>query len=86
MNHNRFNSPLLRWDRYENKQLYWIEEELEAEWERTTARSRRSEAEYQTTVSASAAFESSLAGLSMAPDGVGPEGQGFQNQWNMFSS
>ena len=75
MNHNWLNPRLLRWDRYENKQLNWIEEELEAEWAKTTARSRRSETEYQTSVGASAAFESSLAGLSMAPDGVGPEGQ-----------
>ena len=75
MNHNWLNPRLLRWDRYENEQLYWIEEELEAEWAKTTARSRRSETEYQTSVGASAAFESSLAGLSMAPDGVRPEGQ-----------
>ena len=74
-------TPVLRWDKYENKQLYWIEEELEAEWERTTSKSRRQESEYQTSVSAASAFESSLAPMNFMPDGAGagPEGQGQQS-------
>lgn len=68
-----FTLPLIaRWDKYENKQLYWIEEDLSAEWEKTTSKSRRAETEYQSSVGVSDAFESSLAPVSFSPEGVGP--------------
>jgi hypothetical protein len=71
-----------RWDKYESKQLYWIEEELEAEWEKTTAKSRRSEAEYQSLTSASSAFESSLAPLGFdAAGSEGPEVKIMKDIW-----
>ena len=63
-----------RYDRYENKQLYWVEEETEAEWEKTTAKSIRQESEYQTETNAMSAMEASLAPIEFGP-GTGPEGK-----------
>ena len=65
-----------RFDKYENKQLYWVEEELEAEWEKLSSKSIRQETEYQTDVNAMDAMGSSLSGLEFAPDAgpAGPEG------------
>lgn len=63
-----------RWDKYESKQLYWVEEELEAEWEKTTSKMRRAETEYQASVGVGAAFENSLAPVDFTPDAAGVEG------------
>ena len=30
-----------RWDKYESKTLYWVEEEISAEWEQLRSRSHR---------------------------------------------
>lgn len=63
-----------RFDRHENKQLYWVEEETEAEWEKTTAKSTRQESEYQTETTAMSAMEASLAPIDFGPS-AGPEGK-----------
>lgn len=70
---NPFYDHYLRFDKYENKQLYWIEEELSAEWEKTSAKSYRQESEYQADVSASSVLESSLTPLEFGP-AAGPGG------------
>ena len=36
-----------RHDKYEGKPIYWIEEEIEVEWSKTTGRSRTETGEYQ---------------------------------------
>lgn len=36
-----------RHDKYEGKPIYWIEEEIEVEWPKTTSRSRTETGEYQ---------------------------------------
>lgn len=59
-----------RWDRYESKQLYWVETDLKAEWEKTTSKSRRSEAEYETQVASAELFASSLDGVAFGPPSV----------------
>lgn len=41
----------LRYDKYENKTLYWYEEDLEFEWEKTATRASREEAEFERDVS-----------------------------------
>ena len=38
---------VLRHDRYEGKPLFWVEEDLQAEYEKTASRTRREQAEYQ---------------------------------------
>lgn len=60
-----------RWDRYESKQLFWVEEDMKAEWEKTTSKSRRSEAEYQTNVASAQIFGSSLEGITFGPPSEG---------------
>ena len=60
-----------RFDKYENKQLYWVEEELKAEWEKLSSESIRQETEYQTDTNAMDAMGASLTGLEFAPD-AGP--------------
>ena len=37
---------MLRWDKYESKVLYWVEEELEAEYEAHRSRTKRQTMEY----------------------------------------
>lgn len=66
-----------RFDKYENKQLYWVEEELEAEWEKLSSKSIRQETEYQTDMNMTDAMGASLTGLEFAPDAgpAGPEGE-----------
>lgn len=51
-----------------------MEEETEAEWEKTTAKSTRQESEYQTETTAMSAMEASLAPIDFGP-GAGPEGK-----------
>ena len=42
----------MRWDRYEKKQKYWVEEDLEAEWNKTRKSSQEEEVAYETGVAA----------------------------------
>lgn len=49
-----------RHDRYEGKPLYWIEEEVEIEWEKVASRSRAEQSEYQVAASAEDVLTSSL--------------------------
>lgn len=37
-----------RWDKYESKTLYWVEEELEAEYATEVSRTTRQQTEYET--------------------------------------
>ena len=67
-------SDLVRWDRYENKQLYWVEEDMKAEWGKKTSKARHSQAEYESKVSASSVLGDSMDGLEFGPP---VEGQGF---------
>ena len=65
--------PFPRYDRYENKQLYWIEEETEAEWEKTRSKATISESQYEANVSAASVMGESLETLEFGPSG-GPDG------------
>ena len=46
----------LRWDKYESKQLYWYEEDMEFEWEKSRAKSTREETTFNTEVSGAEAL------------------------------
>ena len=60
-------SAAFRFDRYENKTLYWVEQDVMAEYQKTTSKARRSEAEYQTDANASETFTDFLDGLTLGP-------------------
>lgn len=42
----RLFKPTPRYDKYESKSTYWVESELEAEWEKTTTRAIRESGEF----------------------------------------
>ena len=67
----RPHSPL-RWDKYENKQLFWVEREVECEWKRTVAKTRRVESEFESNVNAASAIEPASAPLTFGPPAHGP--------------
>ena len=56
---------LMRNDKYEGKPLYWVEEEIEAEWVKSTKRSQTETGEYQTTGSLSAAMAEASAPVTL---------------------
>lgn len=60
-----------RHDRYEGKPLYWIEEEVEIEWEKVASRSRAEQSEYQVAASAEDVLTSSLDTLQVDMKMVG---------------
>lgn len=79
---NYLPSIIIRWDKYENKQLFWVEEDLKAEWEKSTTKSRRSEAEYQVHANAAESLASILDGVEMGPT----EGGVWFKTQNLFDS
>ena len=54
-----------RWDKYESKTQYWVEEDLEAEYESKRARMRRETTEYQTGQSVEDAFMNASAPMTL---------------------
>lgn len=57
----------LRYDKYENKTLYWHEQEMEAEFEKRYSRTTRQTTGYTTETDASTAFQDHLAPLEFGP-------------------
>ena len=68
---------ILRTDRYEGKPAYWVETELEAEWEKTTSRSKKETAEYEVETSASDAMLQAATPLSLDVRSLANEGLGI---------
>ena len=54
-----------RHDKYEGKPLYWIEEEVEVEYEKTSSKSHSEQAEYTVASTAEDVLLSSLDGVSL---------------------
>lgn len=42
---------LIRTDKYDGKPIYWVEEEVEVEWQKTTSRTQAKSSEYQVAAS-----------------------------------
>ena len=64
-------------DKYEGKPIYWVEEEIEAEWSKTTARKRTETGEYQVTGSLGDALADADIPMTVDMDEVG-QGKGFE--------
>ena len=63
-----------RYDKYESKMTYWVEEELEAEWEKTTSRTRRETGEFTVETTASEAMLQAAAPLQVDMRGLANSG------------
>ena len=63
-----------RYDKYESKQVYWVESELEAEWEKTTSRPRRETAEFEVETDAQNALLQAVNPLSLDVKSLAQEG------------
>lgn len=64
----------LRYDRYESKLAYWVETDLEAEWEKTTSRSRRETAEFSVETEATDALLQATAPLTLDNESLAMQG------------
>ena len=53
----------VRNDKYEGKPIYWIEEEIELEWQKTSSRSHAESAEYQVSGNIADSMADSMEGL-----------------------
>ncbi len=63
-----------RYDRYESKQAYWVESELEAEWEKTTSRTRKETMDFAVDTTASDAMLQATTPLSLEMKGLANTG------------
>lgn len=54
---------LVRNDKYEGKPIYWIEEEIELEWNKTSSRSHAESGEYQVSGNIADAMADSMEAL-----------------------
>lgn len=63
-----------RYDRYESKPAYWVESELEAEWEKTTSRTRRETMDFAVDTNASDAMLQATAPMSFDMKGLANTG------------
>lgn len=45
-----------RWDKYESKTMYWVEEDVEAEWESSKSKTYRERTQYETQTGAADAL------------------------------
>ena len=64
----------LRYDRYESKLAYWVETDLEAEWEKTTSRSRRETAEFSVETEATDVLLQATAPLTLDNESLAMQG------------
>ena len=55
----------LRWDKYESKTAYWVEEDLEAEYESSKTKSVRENTQYETTRAAEDTMAEAAAPVSL---------------------
>ena len=53
---NTFRGGQIRTDKYDGKPIYWVEEEVEVEWQKTTSRTQAESSEYQVAASLSDAM------------------------------
>lgn len=63
-----------RYDRYESKPAYWVESELEAEWEKTTSRTRKETMDFAVDTTASDAMLQATAPLAFDMKGLANTG------------
>lgn len=75
---------MLRWAKYESKVLYWVEEELEAEYEAHRSRTKRQTMEYDVETPVADAIGDFNAPVSLNANEMrhGIEGQKGQYLWN----
>lgn len=64
-------------DKYEGKPIFWVEEEIEAEWSKKTARRRTETGEYQVAGSLCDAMADADIPMTVDMDEVG-QGKGFE--------
>lgn len=71
-----------RHDRYEGKPLYWVEEEVEVEYEKNVSRTREERSQYQVAASAADTMADALEGVSldMADAAAGKRGHHMDQQ------
>ena len=63
-----------RWDKYETKTAYWVENEMEAEWEKTTSRTRRETGELTVETTAADAMLQAATPLQLDMRGLANSG------------
>jgi len=62
---SNFDGQDLRYDRYESKLAYWVEGEVEAEWEKTTSHAQKETGQFEVETTAADAMLQAVTPLTM---------------------
>ena len=72
--------PGYRHDRYDSQPMYWFEGEVQAEWEKTTSRTRGETAEFQIETNVGEALLEAVAPVNLDTSSLGSAGLGYSRQ------